>query len=116
MEVDPAEAAAEFAAFAKLFDGGSEGGSGGADDGAEVNPLAAFLGGAAGGALGDLRLGELLETPPPGVDEIMAISKVRAARRPCTPAGRWTGAGRGALRRHHIGFGAVQMRPDTPFN
>ena len=26
--------------------------------------------------LGELKLGELLETPPPGLDEAMAISKV----------------------------------------
>jgi hypothetical protein len=28
--------------------------------------------------LSELKLGELLDTPPPGLDEAMAISKVRA--------------------------------------
>ena len=29
-----------------------------------------------GGSLGDLKLGELLETAPPGLDEAVAIAKV----------------------------------------
>lgn len=31
--------------------------------------------------LKDLRLGELLDTPPPGIDEAIAIAKVRQRRR-----------------------------------
>ena len=36
--------------------------------------------------LKDLQLGELLDTPPPGVDEAVAISKVRVLRvcHPCS--------------------------------
>ena len=66
MEIDPDEAKEDFKEFAKLFDGG---GGGGKSD----NPLAALMGGA---GLGDLNLGELLESPPPGLDEVMAITKV----------------------------------------
>jgi arsenite/tail-anchored protein-transporting ATPase len=35
-----------------------------------------FIGKQVGNALSDLKLGELLETPPPGLDEAIAISKV----------------------------------------
>jgi arsenite-transporting ATPase len=70
LEVDPEEAKKDFAAFAALLDGGGDSGK------ADANPLAALMGGM--GGLGDLKLGELLETPPPGLDEIMAIVKVVA--------------------------------------
>ena len=33
--------------------------------------------------LADLKLGELLDTPPPGLDEAVAIAKARAAPARC---------------------------------
>lgn len=66
MEVDPDQAKAEFAAFAKQNDVSS---------GAKDFMSSVGLGGLAD-QLGDLKLGELLDTPPPGLDEAIAIAKV----------------------------------------
>jgi arsenite-transporting ATPase len=66
MEVDPDQAKAEFAAFAKTNDMGA---------GAKNFMSSVGLGGFAD-QLGDLKLGELLDTPPPGLDEAIAIAKV----------------------------------------
>ena len=50
---------------------------GGAEDGRKLDDLLGGLGlGAVADQLKDLRLGELLDTPPPGVDEAVAIAKV----------------------------------------
>ena len=38
--------------------------------------------GAIAGQLADLQLGELLDTPPPGLDEAVAIAKVGASQVP----------------------------------
>ena len=66
MEVDPDQARAEFAAFAKEN-----------DVGAGVKDFASSVGlGGFADQLGDLKLGELLDTPPPGLDEAIAIAKV----------------------------------------
>lgn len=49
----------------------------GSDDGRKLDDLLGGLGlGAVADQLKDLRLGDLLNTPPPGVDEAMAIAKV----------------------------------------
>jgi arsenite-transporting ATPase len=65
MEVELAEARTELAALA------------GADGGRSLDALLADLGlSGAARQLRDLRLGELLDTPPPGVDEAVAIGKV----------------------------------------
>jgi len=65
-EIDPESAKAEFTAFAKQSDM-----SGGAKQ---------FLGsvglGGFADSIADLKLGELLDTPPPGLDEAIAIAKV----------------------------------------
>jgi arsenite-transporting ATPase len=66
MEVDPDQAKAEFAAFAKQND---------VSAGAKDFMSSVGLGGLAD-QLGDLKLGELLDTPPPGLDEAIAIAKV----------------------------------------
>ena len=66
MEVDPDQAKAEFAAFAKQAD---------VSAGAKDFMSSVGLGGLAD-QLGDLKLGELLDTPPPGLDEGIAIAKV----------------------------------------
>ena len=66
MEVDPDQAKAEFAAFAKQAD---------VSAGAKDFMSSVGLGGLAD-QLGDLKLGELLDTPPPGLDEAIAIAKV----------------------------------------
>uniref|UniRef100_A0A7R9XZ74 ArsA/GET3 Anion-transporting ATPase-like domain-containing protein n=1 Tax=Micromonas pusilla TaxID=38833 RepID=A0A7R9XZ74_MICPS len=66
MEVDPNQAKEEFAAFAKQTD---------MSQGAKDFMGSVGLGGLAD-QLGDLKLGELLDTPPPGLDEAIAISKV----------------------------------------
>lgn len=66
LEIDPEEAKADFEAFAKLFDG--EGAGGAAEP---PNPLAELMG--LGGAM---KLGDLFKTPLPGMDEIMAVSKM----------------------------------------
>jgi arsenite-transporting ATPase len=66
MEVDPDQAKEEFAAFAKQNDVSS---------GAKDFMSSVGLGGLAD-QLGDLKLGELLDTPPPGLDEAIAIAKV----------------------------------------
>ena len=42
--------------------------------------------GAIAGQLADLQLGELLDTPPPGLDEAVAIAKVRTTPWACGPA------------------------------
>merc|ERR1719352_327749 len=65
MEVDPDQAKAEFTAFAKQAD---------VSAGAKDFMSSVGLGGLAD-QLGDLKLGELLDTPPPGLDEAMAIAK-----------------------------------------
>lgn len=66
LEIDPESAKAEFTAFAKQSDM-----SGGAKQ---------FLGsvglGGFADSIADLKLGELLDTPPPGLDEAIAIAKV----------------------------------------
>ena len=69
MEIDPERAKDAFrAATAK-------------DDGAGVRDFLSGMGlGAVAGQLADLRLGELLDTPPPGLDEAVAIAKVRALK------------------------------------
>ena len=66
MEVDPEQAKSEFAAFAKQTDMSS---------GAKDFMSSVGLGGFAE-QIGDLKLGELLDTPPPGLDEAIAIAKV----------------------------------------
>jgi arsenite-transporting ATPase len=66
MEVDPEQAKAEFASFAKQAD---------VSAGAKDFMSSVGLGGLAD-QLGDLKLGELLDTPPPGLDEAIAIAKV----------------------------------------
>ena len=66
MEVDPDQAKEEFAAFARQNDVSS---------GAKDFMSSVGLGGLAD-QLGDLKLGELLDTPPPGLDEAIAIAKV----------------------------------------
>ena len=66
MEVDPDQAKAEFTAFAKQAD---------VSAGAKDFMSSVGLGGLAD-QLGDLKLGELLDTPPPGLDEGIAIAKV----------------------------------------
>ena len=66
MEVDPDQAKAEFAMFAKQTDMSS---------GAKDFMSSVGLGGFAE-QIGDLKLGELLDTPPPGLDEAIAIAKV----------------------------------------
>ena len=66
MEIDPEQAKAEFSAFAQKNDVSS---------GARDLLGSVGLGGMAD-QLGDLKLGELLDTPPPGLDEAIAISKV----------------------------------------
>ena len=66
LEIDPESAKEEFTAFAKQSDM-----SGGAKQ---------FLGsvglGGFADSIADLKLGELLDTPPPGLDEAIAIAKV----------------------------------------
>ena len=65
MEIDPEQSKAEFAAFAT------------ADQGKGVKDFMGSMG--LGGVLEqleDLKLGELLDTPPPGLDEAIAITKV----------------------------------------
>ena len=66
LEIDPESAKEEFSAFAKQSDM-----SGGAKQ---------FLGsvglGGFADSIADLKLGELLDTPPPGLDEAIAIAKV----------------------------------------
>jgi anion-transporting ArsA/GET3 family ATPase len=65
MEIDPEQSKAEFAAFASR------------DQGKGVKDFMGSMG--LGGfveQLEDLKLGELLETPPPGLDEAIAITKV----------------------------------------
>lgn len=42
--------------------------------------------GAIAGQLADLQLGELLDTPPPGLDEAVAIAKVQSIPCDCGPA------------------------------
>ena len=66
MEVDPDQAKEELAAFARQNDVSS---------GAKDFMSSVGLGGLAD-QLGDLKLGELLDTPPPGLDEAIAIAKV----------------------------------------
>ena len=66
MEVDPDQAKAEFTAFAKQAD---------VSAGAKDFMSSVGLGGLAD-QLSDLKLGELLDTPPPGLDEGIAIAKV----------------------------------------
>ncbi|KAK9820634.1 hypothetical protein WJX81_000579 [Elliptochloris bilobata] len=65
LEIDPERARDAFRAFA-----GKDGGKGAKD----------FLGGMGlgmlAGQLADLKLGEVLDTPPPGLDEAVAIAKV----------------------------------------
>jgi arsenite-transporting ATPase len=65
MEIDPEQSKAEFAAFAA------------ADQGKGVKDFMGSMG--LGGVieqLEELKLGELLDTPPPGLDEAIAITKV----------------------------------------
>ena len=65
MEIDPEQSKAEFAAFAAR------------DQGQGVKDFMGSMG--LGGVLEqleDLKLGELLDTPPPGLDEAIAITKV----------------------------------------
>lgn len=65
MEIDPEASKAEFAAFTAK------------DGGKGVKDFMGSMG--MGGILSqleDLKLGELLETPPPGLDEAIAITKV----------------------------------------
>ena len=65
MEIDPERAKAEFREYTDS--GGRE----------QMNDFAGQLGlGAIMEQLTDLRLGELLDTPPPGLDEAVAIAKV----------------------------------------
>ena len=66
MEIDPEASKAEFAAFTS-----SEAGSKGVTDFMGSMGLGGVL-----SQLEDLKLGELLETPPPGLDEAIAITKV----------------------------------------
>jgi len=66
MEIDPEASKAEFAAFTS-----SESGSKGVSDFMGSMGLGGVL-----SQLEDLKLGELLETPPPGLDEAIAITKV----------------------------------------
>ena len=66
LEIDPESAKAEFTQFAKKTDM-----SAGARD--FMNSVG--LGGLAD-SIADLKLGELLDTPPPGLDEAIAIAKV----------------------------------------
>ena len=68
MEIDPEASKAEFAAFTS-----SEAGSKGVSDFMGSMGLGGVL-----SQLEDLKLGELLETPPPGLDEAIAITKVVA--------------------------------------
>ena len=47
------------------------------DDGSGVSNFMGGMGlGALAGQLKDLKLGELLDTPPPGLDEAVSIAKV----------------------------------------
>ena len=65
LELDPEEAKQEFMAFASK------------DGGAPVNDFMDQMGlGAFTKQLAELQLGELLDTPPPGLDEAVAIAKV----------------------------------------
>lgn len=65
LELDPEDAKAEIRQFAS------------ADGGKGVNDFMNSMGlGAFTQQLADLKLGELLDTPPPGLDEAMAIAKV----------------------------------------
>lgn len=65
MEIDPDESKAEFAAFAAQ------------DQGKGVTDFMGSMGlGGIVEQLQELKLGELLDTPPPGLDEAIAIAKV----------------------------------------
>ncbi|GBF93888.1 ATPase [Raphidocelis subcapitata] len=66
MEVDPEEGRREFAAFSAANNSAGQ----------AADFLKGFGLGAVADALAELRLGELLDTPPPGLDEAVAISKV----------------------------------------
>jgi arsenite-transporting ATPase len=66
LEVDPEEGRAEFAAQSKANDIGGQ-----AQDFLKGMGL-----GMVADQLADLKLGELLDTPPPGLDEAVAIAKV----------------------------------------
>lgn len=66
MEVDPEEGKAEFAAFNKQNKTGEK----------AADFLKGFGLGVVADSLAELKLGELLDTPPPGLDEAVAISKV----------------------------------------
>jgi arsenite-transporting ATPase len=66
LEIDPESAKKEFTAFARENDVGS---------GAKQFMSSVGLGGFAD-SIADLKLGELLDTPPPGLDEAIAIAKV----------------------------------------
>jgi arsenite-transporting ATPase len=66
LEIDPESAKAEFTAFARENDMGT---------GAKQFMSSVGLGGFAE-SIADLKLGELLDTPPPGLDEAIAIAKV----------------------------------------
>ena len=66
LEIDPESAKAEFTAFAKQSD---------VSGGAKQFLGSVGLGGFAD-SIADLKLGELLDTPPPGLDEAIAIAKV----------------------------------------
>ncbi|KAI8464935.1 MAG: anion-transporting ATPase-like domain-containing protein [Monoraphidium minutum] len=66
MEVDPEEGKAEFAAYNATNKTGEK----------AADFLKGFGLGMVADGLAELKLGELLETPPPGLDEAVAISKV----------------------------------------
>lgn len=66
LEIDPESAKAEFTQFARATDM-----SGGARDFMSSVGLGGFA-----DSIADLKLGELLDTPPPGLDEAIAIAKV----------------------------------------
>jgi|TARA_B100000683_G_scaffold22873_2_gene21559 arsenite-transporting ATPase len=66
LEIDPESAKEEFTQFARKTDMGS-----GAKDFMSSVGLGAFA-----DSIADLKLGELLDTPPPGLDEAIAIAKV----------------------------------------
>ena len=74
MEVDLGAARAELSEAARRTDP-----AGGGDNGATKFLRTVGLGVFAD-QLADLKLGELLDTPPPGVDEAVAIAKARAGR------------------------------------
>ena len=66
LEIDPERAKAEFTQFAQKTDM-----SAGARDFMSSVGLGGFA-----DSIADLKLGELLDTPPPGLDEAIAIAKV----------------------------------------